>query len=118
MDSIPSYEFHKIFQRVSYVIDLKGALTPEEIDRRLRWIQKGLEGYSEKARSKSGKRYYRKKARAIQRLRQNRFPERAIAEASFNPYGIVSLTLHYGRRKAQAMKLAFERSRFRAHFEH
>jgi hypothetical protein len=36
LDSIPSYEFHKIFQRVSYVIDLKGALTSEEIDGRLR----------------------------------------------------------------------------------
>jgi len=40
---------------------------------------------------------------AIERLRQNRFPERAIAEASFNPYGIIGLTLHYGRRKAQAI---------------
>jgi hypothetical protein len=77
-----------------------------------------LEGYSEGARSKSGERFYRKKARAIERLRENRFPERAIAEASFNPYGIVSLTLHYGRRKAQAMKIAFERSRVRARFGH
>jgi hypothetical protein len=55
---------------------------------------------------------------AIERLRQNRFPERAIAEASFNPYGIISLTLHYGREKAQQMKLAFERTRLRARFEH
>lgn len=63
----------------------------------------------------SGKRkWFFKKARAIDRLQDEGFARKTILEAHENPYGIVSLTLHYGTEKAKQMKLAFERTRIRS----
>lgn len=113
MDSVPSYEFHKIFRRVSYDVNLKGAFTPENIEKRLENAQEGFQSEAKRASTKTGRKRLRKKAKALENLQETNFAEKAIVEAIANPYGIVSLTLHYGRRKAEEMKLAFERARIR-----
>lgn len=113
MDSIPRYEFHKIFRRLSYDVNLKGAFTPEDIDDRLEEaISKFREAARDTMRESERKRLF-KKARAIEILKVKGFAERTIREAINNPYGFVSLTLHYDIKKAEEMRLAFERARRR-----
>jgi len=114
MDSIPSYEFHKIFLRTSCDVDLKGAFTPEDIDERLDEAKEELRNGARKALDPTTRYALYKKARAIENLQDKGFAAKTTAEASENRYGIVNLTLHYGRKKAEEMKLAFERSRIRA----
>lgn len=113
MDSVPSYEFHKIFRRVSYDVNLKGAFTPEEIDERLERAQKEFQVKAKRAATEAKKKRLYKKGKAIEILQDKNFPEKTIAEAIRNRYGIVNLTLHYGRKKAEEMKLALERARIR-----
>lgn len=113
MDSVPSYEFHKIFRRVSYDVKLKGAFTPEEIDRRLEDARKDFRKEAKDAEKKSERKRLYKKAKAIEILQDRGFAEATIREATRNRYGIVNLTLNYGRKKAEEMKLAFERARLR-----
>jgi len=113
MDSVPSYEFHKIFRRVSVNVNLKGAFTPEEIDEKLERAQKKFQIKAKRAATEAKKKRLYKKAKAIEILQDKNFSEKTIAEAISNRYGIVNLTLHYGREKAEEMKLAFERARIR-----
>lgn len=116
MDSIPRYEFHKIFRRVSYDVNLKGAFTPEDIDDRL---EDAASKFREAARSsnlwESERQRLFKKARATELLIARGFAEATVREAINNRYGFVSLTLHYDREKAEEMKQAFERARRRRH---
>jgi len=113
MDSIPRYEFHKIFRRVSYDVKLKGAFTPEEIDRRLENARKDFRREAKDTEKKSKRKRLYKKAKAIEILQDKGFSEATVREATRNRYGIVNLTLNYGRKKAEEMKLAFERARLR-----
>ena len=113
MDSVPSYEFHKIFRRVSYDVDLKGALDPDEIDLRMEKAQKRFKAEAHEADTEAEKKRLLKKARGIEILRDKGFPVQTIAEASESRYWIVNLILHYGRKKAEEMKLAFESARIR-----
>lgn len=113
MDSIPRYEFHKIFRRLSYDVNLKGAFTPEDIDERMERGRKNFKEYAKEATKKSVRRKLRKKAKAIEILQDKGFAEATIAEANRNRYGIVNLTLNYGRKRALEMKLAFERAKLR-----
>lgn len=113
MDSIPSYEFHKIFRRLSYDVNLKGALTPDEIDARLSKARKRFKAKAEEADIRGERKRLYKKAKAIEILQERDFAQRTIAEAVTNRYGIVSLTLRFGRERAEEMKLAMERSRLR-----
>jgi hypothetical protein len=113
LESIPHYEFHKIFRRTSYDVNLKGAFTPEDIDNRL---EDAASRFREAARGtmiESERKKLLKKARATELLIANRFAERTIREAINNRYGFESLTLHYNRWKAEEMKQAFERARGR-----
>lgn len=113
VDSIPSYEFHKIFRRVSYDVDLKGAFDPIEIDRRMEEAQKRFKAHAREAETETEKKRLYKKAKGLEILRDKGFPVQTIAEASENRHGIVNLTLQFGRKKAEEMKLAFERARIR-----
>ena len=113
MDSIPRYEFHKLFRRATYDVNLKGASTPEDIDDRLEEAaSKFREAARDTMRESERKRLF-KKAKAIEILKDKGFAEATIREAINNRYGFVSLTLHFSRRKAEEMKLAFERARRR-----
>jgi len=113
MDSIPRYEFHKIFQRLSYTVNLKGAFTTEEIDRRL---ERAISNFREAAhatwREPEKKRLF-EKAKAIETLKNKGFAEATIKEAYENRYGFVALTLHYSVERAEDLKRAFERARLR-----
>lgn len=113
MDSVPSYEFYKIFGRVSHFVELKGAFNAEVIEERLIMVKEKFRREAKRARGEAERRRLYKKARAIEILLDRNFAGKTIAEAMRNRYGIVNLTLHYGRKKAKAMKLAFERSRMR-----
>lgn len=113
MDSIPRYEFHKIFQRVSCDVNLKGASTPEEIDRRL---EKAARNFREMARETTyeiERMRLLKKAKSIEILKEKGFANATIREAVDNIYGLVGLTLRFDRRKADEMRQAFERARKR-----
>lgn len=107
MDSIPSYEFHKIFRRLSYDVDLKGAFTPEDIDERLAKVQRKFKKEAKRTAASEQRKRLRKKAKAIEILQDKNFAGKTIAEATRSRYGIVNLTLHYGRKKAEEMKLDF-----------
>ena len=113
MDSVPSYEFHKIFHRVSYDVNLKGAFSPEDIDERLEMASEEFRSDAKRASPKAERHRLYKKSRAIEVLQDRNFAGKTIAEALSNRYGIVNLTLHYGRKKAKEMKLAFEKARVR-----
>lgn len=113
MDSTPNYEFHKIFRRLSCDVNLKGALTPDEIDARLDRAQRRFKAEAKDTTNETEKKRRYKKAKAIKILQERDFAQRTIVEAVTNRYGIVDLTLRFGREKAEEMKLALERSRLR-----
>ena len=109
MDFIPDKEFHKIFNRVSKKVDLKGAGTPQEINRRVNRKIKELSYLS----GKTPLAQFRAN-RQISHLRNliaAGFARRTIDEAVAKPHGIVALTLKYGREKAKDILLDRARRR-------
>ena len=113
MDSIPSYEFHAIYNRVSSYIDLQGKVTEQAINEEL-W----------KAREKCKKKYleaenlfertkYRNAVAGYGNLIRHGFANRVIEEASIEPNGYIANTLLYGRAEAKRRRDAQRRSRMR-----
>ena len=113
VDSIPRYEFHKIFRRVSYDVDLKHTSTPEDIDDRLDNAIWNFRMAAKATWRESEKKKLYKKAKGLEILKENGFAEATIREVINNPYGFVSLTLRFDRDRAEEMKRAFERARRR-----
>jgi len=105
MDFLPDKEFHPIFDRVSRKVDLGGAGTPEEINKRLKKKIKEIK----KKRLKPAK--ARRLISELKNLIFAGFGRRAIDEAVANPRGEVALTLRYGREKAKDILLARSRKR-------
>ena len=114
MDFLPDREFHPIFDRTSRKVNLKGAGSSAEINRRLilksdgyKYLQKKkalhVFGISEKE-AKCG-------IRDLKKLIFRGFGRRTIDEAVARPRGKVALTLRYGRENAKDILL--ERSRKR-----
>lgn len=99
MDFIPDKEFHKIFNRVSKKVNLKGAGTPQEINRRL---NRKIKEYSYLT-GKTPLAQFRAKRRIsdLKKLIFAGFGRRTIDEAVANPRGKVAFTLKYGREKAR-----------------
>lgn len=111
MDFLSDKEFHKIFNRISKIVDLKGAGTPQEINERLN--QK-----VEKDRYLSGKNelalfHARGRIPELKKLIFAGFARRTIDEAVANPRGKIALTLKYGRERAKDMLLKRARGRLR-----
>lgn len=104
MDFIPDKEFHRIFDRVSKIVDLKGAGTPQEINERLN--RKIKEGRYLPRRSQLGLFLARSRIPNLKRLIFAGFGRRTIDEGVARPQGIVALTLKYGREKAKDILLA------------
>jgi hypothetical protein len=113
MDSISSYEFHKIFDRVSGNINLQGKLSANDIDKEL-----------VKAREQCKKRYFgaetpqertRYKAAVVgySNLLHHRFSNRVVDEALADPRGLIATTLIYGKIEARRRLEAQRRSRMR-----
>ena len=93
MDTVPTREFMGIFNRVTNIVDLKGAYTPEEVRARL-----------ERDLPDDGRK---------QTLMERGFPERVIEEfRKFRTDSLITLTLLFGKRKAYEIKKLLLRRRF------
>lgn len=104
-------EFHPVFHRVSETVDLKGAFTPDEIDKRLK---RKIRAYDFLAKHKEllthvSKKEAKREKQNLQKLIDADFGVYVIAQASRHPDGIVNLTLHHGKDKA--VEILLERSR-------
>lgn len=100
MDYLPDYEFNEIFDRVSKKVDLRGANSPKEVNRRL---NQKIKEYP--PRLSSGWISF------LRRLMFAGFGRRTIDEAVAQPYELVGLTLKFGREKARAILHARARKR-------
>lgn len=111
MDFLPDKEFHIIFDRISRKVNLQGAYTPDEIDRRLKHRIKADEfaiesGYLEDEKTK---RRFKRDKKNLKKLVRQGFAERTIAYARRHPDDKVALTLHHGYAKAKEILLARSR---------
>lgn len=113
MDSISSYEFHKIFHRVSDYIDLKGKFTVEEIEEELRKARRKCENLRRKAETFQDRAKFKRAAIGYGNLLEYGFASRVVHEASANPKGIVGMTLKYGKKEAKRRILAQKRAQIR-----
>jgi hypothetical protein len=113
MDSIPSYEFHAIFERTSQAIDLKGKYTEEEIEEELIRVRNKCKRLAEQAETRKKQAIYNSKKVAIEKLVEYGFPRRVIIEAQRDPKGKVALTLQCGYREAKRRLLAQARTKMR-----
>jgi hypothetical protein len=110
LDFVPDKEFHPLFMRVSSEVDLRGAFTPEEVNKRLITAAATLrslahEGYLSKRNA------YRRSDN-LEKLVDTKgtdFGTRAIATARRHPHGVENLTLNYGH--VEAIDRLLERNR-------
>ncbi len=109
LDFIPDKDFNIIFHRVSRKIDLKGAGTPAEINRRLKDKIYDYKALQKKRRLKP--QVARRRISDLKKLIFRGFARRTIDEAVAHPQGKVALTLKYGRKEAR--KILLERGRKR-----
>ena len=109
MDFLPDREFHPIFDRVSRKVNLKGAGTPAEINKRLK--QKIDEYASLRIKKQLKPRVAKRRIYDLKKLMFAGFGRRTIDEAVANPQGKIALTLRYGRKKAKDILLARARER-------
>ena len=107
LDTIPDREFMGIFMRASYNIDLEGAYTPEEVNRRIRAAVEGLRVLGE--RGYMNEKTANRKSTSLAKLVTADFGTRVVSEARRHPDGIVSLTLRHGRERAIDMRLKIGR---------
>ena len=114
MDFLPDREFNEIFDRVSRKVNLKGAGSSAEINRRLKLKIDGYK-YLQKKKALLVFEISKKEAelgiRDLKKLMFRGFGRRTIDEAIARPRGKVALTLRYGRENARDILL--ERSRKR-----
>lgn len=99
MDFMPDKEFHKLFDRISIIVDLRGAATPREINKRLNRKIKEYRYLSRKGQLASFR--ASRMPDFLKRLISAGFGMRTIDEAVANPRGKIALTLKYGRGKAR-----------------
>ena len=111
MDFIPDKEFHKIFNRVSKIVDLEGAGTPEEINERLN--QKVAKDRYLSVKNELTLFHARGRTPKLKKLISGGFARRTIDEAIANPRGKIALTLKYGRERAKDILLKRARRRLR-----
>ena len=114
MDSESSFEFHKIFKRVSGLIDLQGKFSAEKIEKALIRVVKKCKRQRRKADTISERKKLKRDVISIKRLVEHGFPKRVIREAIINPNGIVAYTLRFGKDEAEKRILAQKRSEIRA----
>lgn len=114
MDSISSYEFHKIFNRVTDYIDLQGKLSEGEIEKELVKASKKCRRLRRKAETAQERAKLKRAAIGYDRLIEYDFPRRVIREAIMDPKGLVSMTLRYGKKEAKRRILAQKRAQIRS----
>lgn len=106
-DFMPDKEVHKKFIRICYDVDVKGALTPDELDRRIKDAAEtlrflGKRGYMDAERAN-------RNADNLEKVVGTSFSPRVISIARRHPYGIINLTLNYGPKEAVKMVMEHER---------
>ena len=111
MDFLADKEFHKLFDRISKIVDLKGAGTPQEINRRLNRKIKEYRYLPRK--SQLAVFFARSRMPNLKKLIFAGFGRRTIDEAVANPRGKIALTLKYGREKARDILRKRARRRLR-----
>ena len=97
MDFMPDIEFHKVFNRISKRINLKGCNTPEEINVRLK---KKIYEIKVTHATPIGALQVGGKIISLRTLIYRGFARRAIDDAGAYPRGKIALTLRFGRNKA------------------
>lgn len=100
-------ELDSLFIRIRRDLDFQDAFTPNEIDARLRDTAKelrilGRRGYLNPEKAE-------RSANNLEKLEGTNFAPSVIARAKRHPYGVVNLTLNYGRKGA--MDAILERDR-------
>jgi len=111
VDFMLDKEFNHLFNRISKKVNLKGAGTPQEINRRL---NRKIKEYSYLSGTTSLGRFRAKRRISdLKKLIFAGFGRRTIDEAVAKPQGKVALTLKYGREKAKDILLARARRRIR-----
>jgi len=101
LDFVPDKEFHILFVRISATVDLRGAFTPEEVNRRILREAKVRKYLAERGYMSPRLAYH--DADNLEKLVYTQgtdFGTRAISTARRHPYGLENLTLNYGRTKA------------------
>lgn len=116
MDSISSYEFHKIFDRASDFIDFKGKFTVEAIEAELLKAREKCKKLRRKAETARERAKFRRAALSYGNLLEYGFASRAVQEAAINPKGIVGMTLKHGKAEAKKRILAQKRAQIRMRF--
>ena len=101
MDSIPSYEFHKIFNRVSLDVPLTGCNTATAISNSLRIARHKAKNNAKKETTRSARKYWFFKAEEQDKLLEHDFAGRVMFEANRKPKGFIALSLIYGRKTAK-----------------
>jgi len=99
LDFLFDYEFRQIFNRISEKVDLRGANTPEEVNRRL---HQKINEYPSRL-SSGWISFFRKLIPS--------FGRRTIDQVIAKPSGIVALTLKYGRKTARRISLEQARNK-------
>ena len=113
LDFLPDKEFHIIFGRVSKTVNLKGANTPEKIDKKLKHKIKAF-NFAKKVSKDLGikkttlKRFEVAK-KNTQTLINSNFAITTISHARRHPDELPALTIVHGREKATEIKLARSR---------
>lgn len=113
MDFLPDKEFHPIFRRVSKNVNLKGANTPEKINKKLGHKIKAYKFAKRVSKrlgiKKSTLRRFDVAKKNTQTLIDSNFSVATISHARRHPDEIPALTIAYGREKAIEIKLARSR---------
>jgi hypothetical protein len=114
LDSVSPHEFHKIFDRTSMDVDLRGATSAVRIDNYLKIARQQSKDRAKQAKQVIGREWYGIKTHKIDNLLEHGFADRAIYEALRDRKGMINLTLNYGRREALERIRAQKRAQIRA----
>jgi len=113
MDSVSSYEFHGIFDRVSIYIDLQGCVTAQAINEKLWKARETCKRKYLEAKNPFERTKYRNAVAGYVNLIRHGFANRVLEEAAIEPNGPIANTLLYGRAEAKRRRDAQRRSRMR-----
>lgn len=108
MDFMSDREFQPIFHRFSRTVSLKGCISTNDINQR---ITKKINRFKKEPKEKTAKKGARYNISQLRKLQRRGIARRIINEAIVEPDGYVALTLRYGRKKAEEIRLAQARKR-------
>lgn len=115
-DRMTRPEFAGDFVRVTVNLKIKGCANPQELDGRINSVKVDARNKAKEA-ERRGDEYnakrYRRTVAQMGNLLKSDFSETAFRHAALYPKDMVNLSLLFGVKKAQEIKLARERARLR-----